>query len=204
MKNIVVIYPNYCKVFTTNLKDCFLIDRESYSDICAFTWHVVAKKGKTVGTIRKYAEAGIPGTKKKIILHRYLMCAPDDLFVDHKNGDGLDDRLDNLRLCTRTQNNQNQHSRFGTSEYKGVSRSQINSVSQWMARIRINGKLKYICSSSSEEYCAMMYDVEAIKNFGEFANTNFPKKIVMSVIHRLQEIQDLKKEIDGIIENIIK
>lgn len=52
-----------------------------------------------------YAVAKIDGVK--ISLHRHLMGNPPGMFVDHVNGNGLDNRRSNLRICTHTQNMQN-------------------------------------------------------------------------------------------------
>jgi hypothetical protein len=61
-----------------------------------------------------------------IRLHRDLLGlphgAPDGLVVDHINGDRLDNRRENLRVCEQHENSQNRRSMPGTSsQYRGVS-----------------------------------------------------------------------------------
>ena len=71
-------------------------------------------------------------TAKKI--HNIIMSPPRDMFVDHINQDGLDNRVSNLRICTQRQNSYNKKKFNGkfSSKFKGVTKcgkkwkSQIN------------------------------------------------------------------------------
>lgn len=93
--------------------------------------------------------------------------------VDHINGDGLDCRRGNLRLCTSQGNNQNRRkTKAYTSRFKGVSLDR--SRNQWRATIKLNRKLKYLGRFESQRAAAHAYDIAAIKLFGEFARLNFP------------------------------
>ncbi len=87
--------------------------------------------------------------------------------VDHINGNGLDNRRCNLRLCTQSENAMNRRVSLGVSEFKGVSWS--TSSGKWIATIQ-DERVGYF---ASEEAAARAYDVEAIKRFGEFAACNF-------------------------------
>jgi len=79
------------------------------------------------------------GKKINVYLHRLIMNAPSDLEVDHKNRDGLDNRRDNLRLATTSQNQQNCTRRpTNTSGFKGVCWHKEKK--KWHARIMVNGK----------------------------------------------------------------
>lgn len=104
-------------------------------------------------------------------LHRFLLSAPDGVEVDHKNGDGLDNRRDNLRQAAHQQNLFNQQlSRANTSGFKGVSRSKNPDV--WAARIKHNGVSISLGFFSSRETAAYAYDLAALDLFGSFARFN--------------------------------
>lgn len=47
---------------------------------------------------------------KEVYLHRYIMNPPDDMTIDHINHDPLDNRRENLRICTQAENNKNKRS----------------------------------------------------------------------------------------------
>lgn len=53
-------------------------------------------------------------------LHRYLLSAPDDLLVDHRDGNGLNNRRHNLRLATQAENLQNRHSSHSNTGIRNV------------------------------------------------------------------------------------
>lgn len=112
------------------------------------------------------------GTTKTYRLHRVICGAKDpSVIVDHKNGNGLDNRLSNLRVTDSTGNNRNARKRKNsTSIYKGVSKKRNNT---WSVQIQIS-KDKYIHRSGlkSEEEAARLYNELATKYHGEFALLN--------------------------------
>lgn len=94
------------------------------------------------------------------------------LHLDHINRDRLDNRLDNLRLVTPSQNAANRSLRSdSTSGYKGVTL--MRSTGRWRVCVRS----KYIATFSDKIEAAKAYDEAAAKEFGEFASLNFPKDI---------------------------
>jgi hypothetical protein len=114
-----------------------------------------------------------PNNKQhQIKMHRLIMSATSTQQVDHVNGDGLDNRRENIRCCTKQENhfNRNKH-KSGYSIYKGISYNK--KVNKWMARIRIDKKLLHLGYFLDEIEAAMAYDEAALKYFGEFANLNF-------------------------------
>jgi hypothetical protein len=105
-------------------------------------------------------------------LHRFIMDAPKGMFVDHINGNTLDNTRENLRLCTAKGNAQNQsiQKRKKTSKYKGVYRNSTNT--KWVGLIKHSG-IKYgLGSFSVEEDAARAYNKKALELFGEFAKLN--------------------------------
>lgn len=107
-----------------------------------------------------------------LFMHRAILNVPPSLEVDHINGDGLDNRRQNIRLCTHSQNLQNQRSRFGSSRSKGVSWHKINQ--RWRAVIHPNGRSVHLGMFDNELDAARAYDTAAKEYFGEFARLNFP------------------------------
>lgn len=125
-------------------------------------------KGIVVWSHKGYAELRIPGVNFKVPLHRVIMLAPKGSCVDHINGDKLDNRFENLRLCTREQNNYNYpRQKNNTTGYKGVHFHKKNK--RFMARVGRGGYLG--CFSTAEE-AAKAYNKAAISRFGEFARLN--------------------------------
>lgn len=113
------------------------------------------------------------GKRKMIFMHRYLLdniC--NGMQVDHIDGNGLNNQMSNLRICTQTQNHHNQKLRKDSvSRYKGVAKS----GKKYRALIRIEKKLKCLGTFSTAIDAAKEYDRAAKYHFGEFAKVNFPE-----------------------------
>jgi hypothetical protein len=89
-------------------------------------------------------------------------------YVDHINGDGLDNRRSNLRLATKAQNQRNQRlRRDNKSGFKGVCWD--NRAKKWRALIRFNGKQKTLGYFDTPEEAYEAYCAAAIELHGEFA-----------------------------------
>ena len=133
-----------------------------------------------VGHLKWYYSSGgyacrtkkVNGKKRTVQLHRVLMDAPDKKQVDHINGDTLDNRSANLRLCTQAENKRNRKAIGGKSKYVGVRPGRRNA---WRAQIKTNGKYLYLGLYLTEKAAARAYDAAARKLYGEFASLNFPK-----------------------------
>ncbi len=114
----------------------------------------------------------INGKKRvHIFMHRVICNTPEGMETDHKDGNGLNNQDENIRICTRKQNSQNQPIPLSnTSGYKGV----VKSGNKWEAQIHLyKQRSVYIGVFDNPIDAARAYDKKAIELFGEFANTNF-------------------------------
>jgi hypothetical protein len=103
--------------------------------LAAGFWRVVNVDSKTP---RLYAYCHI--NLRVVYLHRFVMDAPADLMVDHRNHDGLDDRRSNLTVCTHAQNMLNRKGAAANSKsgFRGVD--WYAHRGKWRARVRTKGK----------------------------------------------------------------
>ena len=150
---------------------CVIVDSDDYIYLSKHKWTLE----RTPYTA--YAHRKIRRTKT-IKMHRVIMNASHGVEVDHINHDGLDNRRSNLRLCSSSQNNQNQklHRSYAgktlSSKYKGVSWQR--QIKRWMSYITNAGRRIYLGTFLQEVDAALAYDKAARQLFGEFAYLNFP------------------------------
>lgn len=141
-----------------------MVDPADLESVCRFNWHV--KPGEQTN----YAQGSAGDGWRKIKLHRFLIGAKRGEKVDHRNGNGLDNRRCNLRLASAAQNSMNSAKQAGkTSRFKGVCRDR----GAWVAHIGRDGKMYYLGRFQDEEDAAIVYDVAAQLFFGEYSRLNF-------------------------------
>lgn len=138
------------------------VDDVDYQRASKFRWCVHTRKDSD----RKYAiRRGRAGEKRTVGLHRWLLNAQDGTEVDHKNGDGLDNRRSNIRICTTSQNSKGKHRSSNKYGIKGV-RKQGNS---WLARIIVDYRQIHLGSFRTALAAQRAYNRAAKQYFGEFA-----------------------------------
>ena len=106
-------------------------------------------------------------------MHRLIIGAKDGEVVDHRNRNGLDNRKQNLRICTHAENTRNSRPHFSSSNYKGVHKNNRRGK-DWTSSIRFNGKLYHLGYFDREVDAARAYDAKAKQYFKTFAYLNFP------------------------------
>jgi hypothetical protein len=101
-------------------------------------------------------------------IHRFIMNAPKDMVVDHINHDTLDNRKENLRVCTNQQNIMNcKTPKNNVSKCKGVYWAKDKN--KWTVQVTINNKTKYIGRYDDYE-TAVSARLDAERQYyGEFA-----------------------------------
>jgi len=141
-----------------------LVDDDDFNDINRYSWYF--HLGYAVRSVKISCE------QKTQCMHRLITNCPADMDVDHANHNTLDNQKVNLRVCSRSENNQNQQVRTyaKTSIYKGVLFYKRDG--KWQAKIALNGKQKHLGYFANEIDAAIAYNVAAIEMFGEFALLN--------------------------------
>ncbi len=109
-----------------------------------------------------------------LYLHREIMKPKNGFVVDHKDGNKLNYRRENLRVCSYSQNNINKPKKSNCSSiYRGVSFNKRQN--DWEAYINLHGKRKNLGRFKNEKAAAYAYDEAAKEIHGEFAKLNFPE-----------------------------
>ena len=147
-----------------------VVDAEDFEALAKLPWYALSMNGGQRFCAARTEQSG--GRRRTVLMHRVIVNAPQNAFVDHANGNPLDNRRCNLRICTPAQNLQNARPRGGASRFKGVHWHNQNGV--WRTCIKVNGRALHLGCFHDEVEAAQAYDDAALKHFGEFARTNFP------------------------------
>jgi len=145
-----------------------LVDDKDYETLSVYKWYITpAGYASRHQTKEEYGK----NPRKTVFMHRYIAEARKGEITDHVNGNPLDNRRENLRVCTTQQNifNRPKLSKTGTSKYKGVM---LRPYSRWEANIKVNGKGRYLGVFDTEKEAAHAYNIKAKELFGEFALLN--------------------------------
>lgn len=141
------------------------------ADLAELRWRVqLHSKNRVRYVLRLNCELGVTEFIHRVILEDMLeRPLKEGEFVDHINGDGLDNRRCNLRLANHAQNiaNQRKQQRVTSSQYKGVTKMKNE---KWKAQIRANNKLIYLGYFDTEHEAHLAYVKASRELFGEFAN----------------------------------
>lgn len=146
-----------------------IVDDADYEWLNQWKWSLIVVKVRFFSARRDFYKNG---KRKGVAMSRLIMNFPKNKFVDHINGDSLDNRRSNLRIVTRNQNAQNRRKKIKstTSKYKGVhKRSQYN---YWLSFIHVNGKKIPLGKFMSEKKAAIAYNKAALEHHGEYACLN--------------------------------
>jgi hypothetical protein len=160
------------KTITLTKDKVAIVDESDYARISIYNW-VAKKHGRTF-----YATRGklIDGKRVELKMHRLILNLPpeDGRIPDHINGNGLDNRKQNLRISSSVLNQYNTRRRIdNTSGFKGVQFHKP--TSKWTAKIKINKVRHHLGYYTSAEEAARAYDRAAISLRGiENTVVNFP------------------------------
>lgn len=143
-----------------------IVDDEFTSIVAPYKWYLV--RGKCDCT---YVQGYKSGPEERVLMHRLIMGSPAKLHIDHRNKNGLDNRLSNLRVATPSQNLSNRKShKNSSSRFLGVTYHK--KANKWVAHICKHGKYQYLGLFIEEREAALAYNMAAIEVHKEFANLN--------------------------------
>lgn len=152
-----------------------IVDDNDYEWLNQWKWYAILYKGmNTFYAVRGMRKKEIElnnGKKGLILMARVILKAPKGLQVDHVNRDTLDNRRQNLRLATSTQNHGNSRIPLrNTSGYKGVV--QGTKTQKYQAQIKYKGHLYFLGLFDNKQKAALAYNLHAKKFFGVYARLN--------------------------------
>ena len=146
---------------------CALISQQDASFVGQWNWSTLILVGGKLRAVRRTNADG-----KTYYMHRELMSPTGSAVVDHINADGIDNRRQNLRVCSNAENVrwQKPQRRKMSSRFKGVSYDRSRRL--WQSYVTVDGKRTHLGRFVSEEAAARAYDRGAEARHGEFALTN--------------------------------
>lgn len=159
-----------------------LVDDDIADEVSIYIWSAYEDRGN--GNETWYAKRHIckNGINVSILMHRFVYELKTGIkltskqHIDHINNNGLDNRFENLRIATASNNAANKivSDTKKSSKYKGVYWNKEKE--KWQVQIQYNYKkynLGYFCKDEEIE-AAELYDRNALTLFGEYACINFP------------------------------
>lgn len=115
-------------------------------------------------------------------LHRFVTNAGKGQVVCHLNGNGLDNRRQNLHVGTHADNAKSFRvkRRHCSSKYRGVHSNKPGRKNPWVAAIKINSRTTHLGVFKTELDAAKAYDAAAVKHYGSLAAPNFPQTTIQT------------------------
>jgi hypothetical protein len=154
-----------------------VVDAADFDELNQYKWYAYVRPNRPAYAVRM--SRALDGRRIEIRMHRFLL--PGVEVVDHRDGDGLNNRRSNLRPATSVENQRNRgKSRTNTSGFLGVSWHKASR--RWHARIQAApGETLSLGYFVDLVEAARARDAAALVYYGEFAVLNFPQPGVRSI-----------------------
>lgn len=142
----------------------FMVDDDIFNQIKDCQFYVIEQKDKSPYLCFRKA-----GSKKRQRVSRFVVNCPEYKIVDHINRNTLDNRRENLRICTYSENNINRKTK-SSSGYRGVYQEGLHN--KWRVQIHFRGNSMRIGGFKTKERAAVAYNNIASRMYGKFAVLN--------------------------------
>lgn len=139
------------------------VDAADYEELSKYRWYA-SPHGRII-----YARCRTK--RKEWYMHRMILRPRKGAIVDHIDGNGLNNRRCNLRICTHHQNQANRGPCGGASRFIGVFRNR----NKWQAGMQSRGERFYLGLFEDEVEAAKARDRKAYELHGSYAYLNFPE-----------------------------
>lgn len=148
-----------------------IVDDQDYEKLSKYKWSAQPMRKKGIGWYAVRTAKDSCGKYITVRMHRAILNMPLGATTDHKNGDGLDNRRANLRVCNSIQNACNREkSRNTSSRFKGVTWDKLRQ--KWAAQVVRKGKKHFLGRFIDECQAAQAYNEYVSTHYGEFARLN--------------------------------
>ena len=147
-----------------------MVDDADYEWLSQYHWQAKPSKRTAYARRSGYPELGYCGC---ILMHRQILGAKPGQFVDHIDGNGLNNQRSNLRLCALVDNQRRRFVHTSASGFRGVQHRPWLKSRPWSAHICVNDRKLHLGYFPSAEDAARAYDKAAREVFGDFAMPNF-------------------------------
>lgn len=167
------------------------IDKEDYDKLKEYKLYMRTASGKC------YSLFSERGSSKKYMVHRFLTGLSNEKYtidqvVDHINGDSLDNRRSNLRICTQHENSKNSRKKNKIVGIKLIKSYNGTSVQKWQAQICSNYKNIHIGYYNTPEEAALA----RLKKEKEICGEYGPNKDLYYMLDHPSPIEELRNIIN--------
>jgi len=170
-----LLIPKYREIYMA-CGTPFVVSHDDYARVSALKWHadrrVYADGDHDITYVRRVDI--VEGKRRKVYLHRFITKAPDWLFVDHQDRDGLNNTRENMQVVSPFENSTKKWLyKIGATGFRGVRRLPNG---RYQARIRRGEDYASLGTFETAEAAALEYDISVIREQGAFVQLNFPER----------------------------